>query len=279
MEHPVVLALLGTSFTFLATVAGAAMVFFVKKEASINTHKAFLGFAAGVMIAASVWSLLIPAIDMAREQGKNEWLPAVAGFLAGGVFLFLLDRLLPHLHLGAEKPEGMKSSLKRTTMLVLAVTLHNIPEGLAVGLSFAAAAAGGRDGAEPWHGAAKCAGRGGHFSSAAKRGCVKGQSVLIRWVIRRGGARGRCVRRAACYLDRPDYAVHPVVCRRRDDLCGGRGAGAGNAYGRTQPCRYGGRDARLCSDDGVGYCAGIVKTCCCLSSRISLKINRPDWMR
>ena len=123
MEHPVVLALLGTSFTFLATVAGAAMVFFVKKEASINTHKAFLGFAAGVMIAASVWSLLIPAIDMAREQGKNEWLPAVAGFLAGGVFLFLLDRLLPHLHLGAEKPEGMKSSLKRTTMLVLAVTL------------------------------------------------------------------------------------------------------------------------------------------------------------
>ena len=105
------------------------MVFFVKKEASINTHKAFLGFAAGVMIAASVWSLLIPAIDMAREQGKNEWLPAVAGFLAGGVFLFLLDRLLPHLHLGAEKPEGMKSSLKRTTMLVLAVTLHNIPEG------------------------------------------------------------------------------------------------------------------------------------------------------
>ena len=143
MEHPVVLALLGTSFTFLATVAGAAMVFFVKKEASINTHKAFLGFAAGVMIAASVWSLLIPAIDMAREQGKNEWLPAVAGFLAGGVFLFLLDRLLPHLHLGAEKPEGMKSSLKRTTMLVLAVTLHNIPEGLAVGLSFAAAAEGG----------------------------------------------------------------------------------------------------------------------------------------
>ena len=143
MEHPVLLAFLGTGFTFLATVAGAAMVFFVKKEASVNTHKAFLGFAAGVMIAASVWSLLIPAIDMAREQGKNEWLPAVTGFLAGGVFLYLLDRLLPHLHVGAKKPEGVKSSLKRTTMLVLAVTLHNIPEGLAVGLSFAAAAEGG----------------------------------------------------------------------------------------------------------------------------------------
>ena len=153
MEHPVVLALLGTSFTFLATVAGAAMVFFVKKEASINTHKAFLGFAAGVMIAASVWSLLIPAIDMAREQGKNEWLPAVAGFLAGGVFLFLLDRLLPHLHLGAEKPEGMKSSLKRTTMLVLAVTLHNIPESSSRPFLCRCGRgrvcyAGGRDGAE-----------------------------------------------------------------------------------------------------------------------------------
>ena len=101
MEHPVLLAFLGTGFTFLATVAGAAMVFFVKKEASVHAHKAFLGFAAGVMIAASVWSLLIPAIDMAREQGKNEWLPAVTGFLAGGVFLYLLDRLLPHLHVGA----------------------------------------------------------------------------------------------------------------------------------------------------------------------------------
>lgn len=143
MEHPVLLAFLGTGFTFLATVAGAAMVFFVKKEASVHAHKAFLGFAAGVMIAASVWSLLIPAIDMAREQGKNEWLPAVTGFLVGGVFLYLLDRLLPHLHVGAKKPEGVKSSLKRTTMLVLAVTLHNIPEGLAVGLSFAAAAEGG----------------------------------------------------------------------------------------------------------------------------------------
>ena len=103
----------------------------------------FLGFAAGVMIAASVWSLLIPAIDMAEEQGMIGWIPAAGGFVLGGLFLMLLDRLLPHLHPGSDSPEGMPSSLRRTTMLVFAVTLHNIPEGMAVGLSFALAAQGG----------------------------------------------------------------------------------------------------------------------------------------
>ncbi len=142
-ENPVVLALIGTGFTFLATAAGAAVVFFVKKQVNINAHKAFLGFASGVMIAASVWSLLIPAVEMAKEQGVAEWLPAASGFAVGGLFLFLLDRLLPHLHVGENKPEGLKSSFKRTTMLVLAVTLHNIPEGMAVGLSFALAAESG----------------------------------------------------------------------------------------------------------------------------------------
>ncbi len=134
-----ILALLGTGFTFLATALGAAAVFLVRKEVNVNMHKAFLGFAAGVMIAASVWSLLIPSIEMAAEQGGSEWIPAAGGFVAGGLFLFLLDRLLPHLHAGFNEPEGMRSSLKRTTMLVFAVTLHNIPEGMAVGLSFALA--------------------------------------------------------------------------------------------------------------------------------------------
>ena len=140
-ENPIILALIGTGFTFLATAIGAAMVFFVKKEVNISAHKAFLGFASGVMIAASVWSLLIPAVEMAKEQGVTEWLPAASGFIAGGLFLFLLDRILPHLHIGENKPEGLKSSFKRTTMLVLAVTLHNIPEGM--GLSFALAAESG----------------------------------------------------------------------------------------------------------------------------------------
>ncbi len=139
-HNPLVLALLGTGFTFLATALGAASVFLFKKGISPRTNKTFLGFAAGVMIAASVWSLLIPALE---DEAFGGWLPAVVGFLAGGGFLYLLDRLLPHLHPGASSPEGLPARLGRTTMLVLAVTLHNIPEGLAVGLSFALAAEGG----------------------------------------------------------------------------------------------------------------------------------------
>lgn len=137
---PIVLALMGTGFTFLATALGAAVVFFFRGEINPRFQQMFLGFAAGVMIAASVWSLLIPAIEMASEKGGNGLLPAAGGFLLGGLFLFALDRLLPHLHPGSNEPEGPKSSLKRTTMLVFAVTLHNIPEGMAVGLTFALAA-------------------------------------------------------------------------------------------------------------------------------------------
>ncbi len=134
--NPIMLALLGTMFTFLATTVGSSMVYLVKNEVNMDMQHGFLGFASGVMIAASVWSLLIPAIDMAESQGHLGWIPAAGGFIIGGVFLFILDRFLPHLHLDSDKPEGLKSSFKRTTMLVLAVTLHNIPEGMAVGLSF-----------------------------------------------------------------------------------------------------------------------------------------------
>ena len=106
-------------------------------------QSAFLGFAAGVMIAASVWSLLIPSMEQAKELGMPEWLPAGGGFVLGGLFLLALDKALPHLHPGSDVPEGPKSSLKRTTMLVFAVTLHNIPEGMAVGLSFALSTSAG----------------------------------------------------------------------------------------------------------------------------------------
>ncbi|QWT54668.1 ZIP family metal transporter [Christensenella sp. MSJ-20] len=139
---PLALALLGTGFTFFMTAAGAAMVFFFRKEVSADQQRLFLGFAAGIMVAASVWSLLIPAIDMAEEQGMIGWLPAAGGFLLGGLFLLVLDRLLPHLHADCDIPEGLPSSMKRTTMLVLAVTLHNIPEGMAVGLTFGLAGEG-----------------------------------------------------------------------------------------------------------------------------------------
>ncbi len=130
----------GTGFTFLMTTLGAALVFLFKKQIEMKVQKIFLGFAAGVMIAASVWSLLIPAIEEAEAAGKIGWIPAVGGFVLGVAFLILMDGLLPHLHLGEQKPEGLHASWKRTTLLVLAVTLHNIPEGMAVGLTYALAA-------------------------------------------------------------------------------------------------------------------------------------------
>ncbi|MDD3478121.1 MAG: ZIP family metal transporter [Candidatus Izemoplasmatales bacterium] len=137
------LSVIGISFIFLMTSSGAAMVFFFRHQLSDTFKRIFLGFAAGVMIAASVWSLLIPAIEEAENQGWIGWIPATVGFVGGGLFLLLVDNLLPHLHFDSEKPEGLKSSFKRTTMLVFAVTLHNIPEGLAVGLAFGLALQGG----------------------------------------------------------------------------------------------------------------------------------------
>ena len=129
----------GTGFTFLMTALGASLVFFFRKSVSTLAQRIFLGFAAGVMIAASVWSLLIPAIEEAEAAGGVGWVPAAGGFLLGVGFLLLMDALLPHLHPGARKPEGVSSTLKRSTLLFLAVTLHNIPEGMAVGLAFALA--------------------------------------------------------------------------------------------------------------------------------------------
>ena len=133
---------LGLMVPFLGTTLGSAMVFFMRKEMNKKIEKMLLGFAAGVMIAASVWSLLIPAIDMAEEQGKIAWIPATIGFLGGMAFLLVLDTLIPHLHLESSEPEGIEANLKKTTMLVLAVTLHNIPEGMSVGVTFAGAIIG-----------------------------------------------------------------------------------------------------------------------------------------
>ena len=132
---------LGLAIPFLGTTLGAAMVFLMKKEMNKKVEKILLGFASGVMIAASVWSLLIPSIEMAETQGKVAWISAAIGFLLGIVFLLVLDSVVPHMHLESEKPEGMKAKLKKTTMMVFAVTLHNIPEGMAVGVTFAGALA------------------------------------------------------------------------------------------------------------------------------------------
>lgn len=134
--------ILGTLIPFLGTTLGAAAVFLMKKELNKKVEKILLGFASGVMVAASVWSLIIPSIEMAGNQGKIAWLPATIGFILGILFLLVLDSIIPHLHINKGKPEGIKSKLKKTTMMVLAVTLHNIPEGMAVGVCFAGAIAG-----------------------------------------------------------------------------------------------------------------------------------------
>ena len=130
---------------FLGTALGAAMVFLLRGAMSDWLKKLLLGFASGVMVAASVWSLLIPSLEMAEQQGEVTWLPAAVGFVLGILFLLLLDTLIPHLHIGADQPEGLTRNCqwKRTTMLSVAVTLHNIPEGMAVGVILASAMAEG----------------------------------------------------------------------------------------------------------------------------------------
>ncbi|CVI73091.1 Zinc transporter ZupT [Clostridiales bacterium CHKCI001] len=133
---------IGLLIPFIGTTLGAACVFFQKGELKPLVQKALLGFASGVMVAASVWSLLIPSMDMSEHMGKLAFIPAAVGFLIGIGFLLLMDHVVPHLHLGSEHSEGPKCELKKTTMLVLAVTLHNLPEGLSSGAAFAGVMSG-----------------------------------------------------------------------------------------------------------------------------------------
>lgn len=133
----------GLLIPLLGTMLGAAFVFFMKEEMSVRLQKSLLGFASGVMVAASVWSLLIPSMEMVENQGPWSVLPAAVGFLLGMGFLLLIDEVTPHLHLGTDSPEGPRSHLSRTAMLALAVTIHNLPEGMAVGVVFAGAEEGG----------------------------------------------------------------------------------------------------------------------------------------
>lgn len=127
---------------FIGTLTGAAFVLFARGQMSGILQKSLLGFASGVMVAASIWSLIIPSLDMSAEMGSTAWVPAAVGIAAGMLFLLLLDNLIPHLHINSSEPEGVKTHLGRSSMLVLAVTLHNIPEGMAVGVVAAGALAG-----------------------------------------------------------------------------------------------------------------------------------------
>ena len=130
-------AFYGILLPFLGTILGAGCVFFLKRSLGVQVQRALTGFAAGVMVAASIWSLLIPAMEQGADMGKGAVIPAAVGFWLGILFLLILDRLIPHLHRNADQPEGVKSGFGRTTMMLLAVTLHNIPEGMAVGVVYA----------------------------------------------------------------------------------------------------------------------------------------------
>lgn len=183
----------GILIPFLGTALGAACVFFMKRTLSTGIQRALTGFAAGIMTAASVWSLLIPAMEQSANMGKLAFLPAVIGFLVGILFLLGLDHLIPHLHMNSSEAEGPKSKLKKTTMLVLAVTLHNIPEGMAVGVVYAGWASGN---VSITAAAAMALSIGRHsefsggchyFHAAAGRGHGKGQGIFVRYPFRRGG--------------------------------------------------------------------------------------------
>ena len=137
--------LIGITVPFLGTCLGSAMVFLMKKELDPRLNRALEGFASGVMVAASIWSLIIPAMEQSEHLGKFAFVPVTIGFWLGILFLLLLDHIIPHLHMDSDKPEGIKASFRNTTMMVLAVTLHNIPEGMAVGVVYAAFLSGKSD--------------------------------------------------------------------------------------------------------------------------------------
>ena len=230
--------LIALGIPFIGTTLGAAMVFLMKEKIAPKLEKALLGFASGVMIAASVWSLLIPSIDMTEAQGGIAWVPAMVGFLLGIAFLLLLDTLIPHLHLNSDKPEGVHTKISKTLMMLFAITLHNIPEGMAVGVTIAGALAefpGGRD----------C------LYAVKGRRYGKTESIPVWYGIRRSGAGVWISDNPACSADDEDSSVFPVFCSWCDDLCCCGGTDPGSTGGRAYEYRNDRYSNRLCADDGA----------------------------
>ena len=225
--------LIALGIPFIGTTLGAAMVFFMKEKIAPKLEKVLLGFASGVMIAASVWSLLIPSIDMTEAQGGIAWVPAVVGFLLGIAFLLLLDTLIPHLHLNSDKPEGVHTKISKTLMMLFAITLHNIPEGMAVGVTIAGALAG----------------NAGITIKGRRYG--KTESILMWHGIRRSGAGVWISDNPACSADDEDSSVFPVFCSWCDDLCCCGGTDPGSTGGRAYEYRNDRYSNRLCADDGA----------------------------
>lgn len=264
MSHALAWAAGGTGFTFLMTTLGAAMVFFFRKAVSANIQRIFLGFAAGVMIAASVWSLLIPAMEEAQAAGVAGWLPAGGGFVLGVAFLMLLDSLLPHLHPGAKQAEGLDSSWHRSTMLMLAVTLHNIPEGMAVGLAFALAAQH-NDSSAYAAAMALAIGMGiQNFPEGAaislplrQEGNESRKELYLRDAFRYRRANLWCAGGIGSRRNPATDALAAQLCSGCNDVRCGGGADPRGASGRTFQRRHSRRNGWIFADDGAGCGSGI----------------------
>ena len=229
---------LGITIPFLGTALGAACVFFMKKSLGDLVQRSLVGFAAGVMVAASIWSLLIPAIEQSEGMGKLSFLPAFIGFWVGVLFLLLLDHVIPHLHVGSNQAEGPKSKLGRTTMMVLAVTLHNIPEGMAVGVVYAGFLSGNTQITAASALALSLGIAIQNFPEGAIISMPQGSSVSRRCAFRRCRAYRRgadASRRAACD---PGAAVSAELCSGGHALCGGGGADPGNVAGKALQHRH-----------------------------------------
>ena len=248
--------ILGLLIPFAGTAGGSACVFFMRGKLNDKVERALSGFAAGVMVAASIWSLLIPAMEQSAGKGRWAFVPAVIGFWCGVLLLLFLDSVIPHLHVDSEKPEGIKSNLARTTMMVLAVTLHNIPEGMAVGVVYAGFLA---DNAEITIGAALALSIGIAIQNFPEGAIISmplhanGKSRLPRRCAVRGGGTGlRSFDDPRGGASGADDAVPVELCGRRHDVrrCGG--TGAGDVRGRAQQRRCPDVLRGLHADDGAG---------------------------
>ena len=227
----------GILIPFAGTALGSACVLFLKKKMNLLVQRSLTGFAAGVMVAASVWSLLIPAMEQAEAMGQWAFVPAAAGFWIGILFLLLLDKTIPHLHMNSSKAEGPKSSFGRSTMLVLAVTLHNLPEGMAVGVVAAGAMVKDSGITMLGHG---CAGTftrhchtefpGGrdYFHAFAGRRSRKREGFSLRSAFRGGGTHWSGIDFARSALCGSLSALSFELCGRSHGVCGGGGADSGN---------------------------------------------------
>ena len=246
------------------TAAGAACVFFMKKSLGELVRRGLAGFAAGVMVAASIWSLLIPAIEQSAALGKLSFLPAFAGFWLGVLFLLALDHLIPHLHVGSDEAEGPESRLARTTMMVLAVTLHNIPEGMAVGVMYAGLLAKNTQITAASALALSIGIAIQNFPEGAiismplrAEGQRKGRAFLGGRTFRRGRADRRGADDSGRAARDAGAAVSSELCRRRDALCGRGGADPRNVPGAAFQSRHGLLCGRLQRHDGSGCGAGL----------------------